>query len=818
MACCWRGGSTGPCMHDDIHPIYCYLKRSGWDDSLELLKCTTAKLPDNFALNGDGNDQFKVIMRPIDKPTELFEALQMRDWGAALDCLHRKPTEAKTWIYRETDFPDSKMMWKVLPLHASIAIGAPAYLTLELLQAYPDAARKWDLNRCLPIHIAASRIDLDVDGERILHKLLKAFPESASVENGKGKVPIELAYGAQLRKDKQKKINTWSIDTKEQEGGGFELQLEMCDVMESFKADDKNVDPSTWSLGTIPTTSSFSTKSESTTYSFLNNGSDAKLLSTIPESTCDSPTNLNSSDESSESSGSRSSIGFKSIHVNGENQTSNSTLPFSFSTTSSQSSGVRSLQRPSILRKPSSQSEAKGILSVCSTGSLGGPSFSFGDGATNVPPKEDKISNENDSSILNTRKKQQNKKGFMISQSFELPPKPPRSKANSSRSLPSLRRIFTRSRTIEEKTSVCGDSHAAEDTECKGSRELESIVLSDPMTGAPKLASSFDLPSNLVLYSSPARSLPSPRRIHKLSSRSSDEKKTCINEVDTVSDCSLPSSAQSLNLLQSQKVYMSPQRSLPLDAISSTQNIDKKVSDASESSCSFNNDASGRAQLPQKSKSLDLDESISVSFRLSAPEQRQKGWRKARSSSEQSMRNSSITPPPEALSEQYLSSSSSCKRECDHNKSTKVIKHTSSGTVATETSEPSEEDDIILIVTESYDGDNDDEMITEELRLLAVVRNRFDEKSQAGSVSTESLSVCTQDPCIVDFIEEAISNIGREGMDVTSVLNEMRANNIETIEDLLKVGLNEFSTSLTDKELAVEMRRLLDEPNYAEAS
>jgi hypothetical protein len=263
---------------------------------------------------------------------------------------------------------------------------------------------------------------------------------------------------------------------------------------------------------------------------------------------------------------------------------------------------------------------------------------------------------------------------------------------------------------------------------------------------------------------------------------------------------------------------MSPQRSLPLDAISSTQNIDKKVSDASESSCSFDNDASGRAQLPQKSKSLDLDESISVSFRLSAPEQRQKGWRKARSSSEQSMRNSSITPPPEVLSEQYLSSSSSCKRECDHNKSTKVIKHTSSGTVATETSEPSEEDDIILIVTESYDGDNDDEMITEELRLLAVVRNRFDEKSQAGSVSTESLSVCTQDPCIVDFIEEAISNIGREGMDVTSVLNEMRANNIETIEDLLKVGLNEFSTSLTDKELAVEMRRLLDEPNYAEAS
>jgi hypothetical protein len=176
MACCWRDGSADPSMHDDIHPIYCYLKRSGWNDSLELLTCTTAKMPEDFVLNRDGDDMFKVIMRPIDKPSELFKALQMREWGNALDCLHRKPAEAKTWIYRETDFPHSQLMWKVLPLHAALAIGAPAYVILELLQAYPDAARKWDSNRSLPIHIAANRIDLDDGGERILHKLLKAFP------------------------------------------------------------------------------------------------------------------------------------------------------------------------------------------------------------------------------------------------------------------------------------------------------------------------------------------------------------------------------------------------------------------------------------------------------------------------------------------------------------------------------------------------------------------------------------------------------------------------------------------------------------------
>ena len=189
----WWGNSQAM-MDDDIRPIYCYLQRCGWtdSDSLHLLQCTNAKLPRDFVLDGGDDDPLTVLMKPVDNPTDLFKALQMRDWGAALDCLHKNPIEAKTWIYRETDFPENEMRWKMLPLHTGIVLGAPAYLIIELLQVYPDAAKQWDLHRSLPIHLAASRIDIDDDGERILYHLLKAFPESAGVENGKGRLPSKL--------------------------------------------------------------------------------------------------------------------------------------------------------------------------------------------------------------------------------------------------------------------------------------------------------------------------------------------------------------------------------------------------------------------------------------------------------------------------------------------------------------------------------------------------------------------------------------------------------------------------------------------------
>lgn len=54
----------------------------------------------------------------------------------------------------------------------------------------PIAARKRDMNGSLPLHLAASRIESNPDGERIVNHLIRAFPDSIYIEDGKGTTAI----------------------------------------------------------------------------------------------------------------------------------------------------------------------------------------------------------------------------------------------------------------------------------------------------------------------------------------------------------------------------------------------------------------------------------------------------------------------------------------------------------------------------------------------------------------------------------------------------------------------------------------------------
>jgi hypothetical protein len=768
-------------MDDDVHPIYNYLKRSGWSDSLDLLKCTNVNPPEDFSLNGDDDDPFKVIMRPADKPTDLFKALQMRDWGVALDCVHKRPTEAKTWIYRETDFPNNEMLWKVLPLHAAIAIGSPAYLILELLQAYPDAAKKWDLHNSLPIHIAAARIDQDTDGERILNHLLKEFPESAGVQNGKGLTPIKLAYGAQLRKDKQKKIHSWCIDTREPEGegGGFELQLEMRDVMESYKSDDQTADPSMWSLGTVPTTSSFSTKTESTSYSFLVR-TESKLR-TIPESTSDSHSPKSSYSHSSSSSSATRSLGFKSINVNNEAQTSSSTFgPSSFSTNS----------------LSNTSSAEKSVISF---------SFEDKDPTTNNPSSYEPVTDENDSTLSNSSKKQ---RGPTKTRSFDLPPKSQK-RAFTSRSLPSLRKVLSWSRSSDQENSNVSCNSVGSKSSIRlsrGRKQTEPTDLDASPSGIAKLVSnelgetypsgklahSFDLPSTQRMYSSPARSLPSPRRMFGLRSRSSEKKQASFSasqERDISDYTNLhPSTSFPLKLSTPEQTQSNPPKARSFDLPSHHMMVNLQSPDT---------DSNAKENISKESHS---EPDINRSFCIPP---------------EQAMDISTTASLPSTFSGEDIITSA---RELDTipKKSPDETQITSSNTVVTEISEPSEEECFTLdkVTSASFEEAQYEDSITQDLRLLTVVRNSLDEKSQADSISTESMSVCTQDAILTDFAEEAINNIGRETYDITYILNELHRLKIDSIEDLLKANQKEFISLFSDKDLAMEMKRLLHEPEF----
>ena len=167
-----------------------------------------------------------------ENPTKLFMYLQQRAWGLALTQLKKNPEEAKVWVFRKQNShktpnvtdgyksqalvvqsqalvvhggDSNKLRWKLLPLHASIVLGAPPEIIMEIIKAYPNAARKPDERGSLPVHLAASRLDVDPEGEKVVLQLFGAFPDSIEIQDRKGRTPPELAKLARMRKDVEEK-------------------------------------------------------------------------------------------------------------------------------------------------------------------------------------------------------------------------------------------------------------------------------------------------------------------------------------------------------------------------------------------------------------------------------------------------------------------------------------------------------------------------------------------------------------------------------------------------------------------------------------
>ena len=157
-------------------------------------------------MNCDGLDE-------ADGLTQLLRSIQQQDWQTALNRAASCPHEASVWAERKVR---GYLLWRYLPIHASIARHAPVELVAELLRAYPDAARLRDYTANLPIHIAAKRINESKEMGKIYNHLYQAFPESIVIEDGKGRTAPDLlkkngrgAYeflSDSIPKDEQKRI------------------------------------------------------------------------------------------------------------------------------------------------------------------------------------------------------------------------------------------------------------------------------------------------------------------------------------------------------------------------------------------------------------------------------------------------------------------------------------------------------------------------------------------------------------------------------------------------------------------------------------
>ena len=188
---------------------------------------------------GDKDVQVEEERDYDENPTRLFMYLQQRAWGLALTQLQKNPEEATVWVYRKSrtekapnvhDAESNKeamvvqhnslvvhdeskappaFRWKLLPLHAAIVLGAPTEIIQDLIRAYPAAAKKTDERGSLPVHLAASRLDVDPEGEKVVLQLFGAYPDSIECQDRKGRTPPELAKLARARKEveEQRKIN-----------------------------------------------------------------------------------------------------------------------------------------------------------------------------------------------------------------------------------------------------------------------------------------------------------------------------------------------------------------------------------------------------------------------------------------------------------------------------------------------------------------------------------------------------------------------------------------------------------------------------------
>jgi hypothetical protein len=738
-------------------------------------------------------------MRPDSHPTELFKALQQRDWGAALQCLHRKPTEAKTWIYRETDFPQSQLLWKLLPLHAAIAIGAPAYLILELLQAYPDAAKKWDSKRSLPIHIAAARIDLDLDGERILYHLLRVFPESAGVKNGKGLTPIELAFGAQLRKDKHaKKQLLLGSENREPEEEGFELQLEMRDVIENYKSDGN--EPSNWALIDASLSSSCSYESSS---SSDENGINLQEIIPVVQPNSESESKSNSSS----STGSSSTSNTKSVAVQD--------VDIKYGAPSATSS--ISLQQSS----DSSSTSHSGSLN--NLGQAGVKSLSKSTSSNN----EMKTAVEKDTIELTQNKSGESSRSFKVgtvaqAKSYDLPPRPSMY-SSPVKSLPDPRALLKkRSKSIEKKSSTDSDRYSVREelnfeSDYKAldqPTDLDEMSASSQLTKQTTVSQkdtqrerSFELPpkpSPTTIYSSPLKSIPSPIRAFKQRSRSlqrsvsldcnSFEKDSRIKSRVTVNtnknsrSIALEDTNTSCKQAHSfdcnppkQYMYSSPVKSLPLPSPlkmfkSRSRSLQKK---ASLDSYSFGADTKTNYPIVKVPSSMNSqrkdEESSSLDDIIKSVSSVEKSSFATSSLDciDTSLASNSIAMAPESV----RSACSTCS-------------------VLTEAASPQSEK-----MSDSM----------RQLNLLEAVQEGEDNEQQVNKGAETTFE---HDQVLYDFAEEAITNLGGESCNAKFVVHEMHAKGIITIEDLIKLKHQEFVVLFSDQKLALEMKRLLDEPEF----
>jgi ankyrin repeat protein len=119
--------------------------------------------------------------------TELYRAVEARDWDTAIARLESHPAEAKIWVSRK-EYNSDKIRWRLLPLHATCIFRSPLALIEALVDVYPEAAQRKDDQGMMPIHLACR----NGASKGVVLTLLNSYPASLGEKDRKGRNPLDL--------------------------------------------------------------------------------------------------------------------------------------------------------------------------------------------------------------------------------------------------------------------------------------------------------------------------------------------------------------------------------------------------------------------------------------------------------------------------------------------------------------------------------------------------------------------------------------------------------------------------------------------------
>jgi len=142
----------------------------------------------SFSENGQA--QFDGDETEMDYDTgasELYRAIEARDWDTALARLEANPKEAKAWVSRK-EYNSDRIRWRLLPLHATCIFRSPLALIESLVDIYPEATERKDDQGMMPIHLACR----NGASKGVVLTLLTAYPSSVNAKDRKGRTPLDL--------------------------------------------------------------------------------------------------------------------------------------------------------------------------------------------------------------------------------------------------------------------------------------------------------------------------------------------------------------------------------------------------------------------------------------------------------------------------------------------------------------------------------------------------------------------------------------------------------------------------------------------------